>query len=222
MDRAVSALRASIVDDVHVGNRFADLLDTLTNRIRSRFVRMAANGSTGISRAPSRSPPHTGTGTGQHTPLMPPPQQTHAQQAGHLGTQWGGGVTGYGHHGLQGPSSPSIGINSGRATPNHPLWGISTETYDPGSNNISIMPPPGFGPNGYDFSGPGVGGAQFGAATPNIGGDNTADGYMSDWLALPLDPLLNNYGAEITQTTFGPDVGGYDLLDVLLSMEGSA
>lgn len=222
MDRAVSALRTSIVDDVHVGNRFADLLDTLTNRIRSRFVRMAANGSTGISRAPSHSPPHAGAGTGQHTPLMPPPQQTHAQQAGHLGTQWSGGVTGYGHHGLPGPGSPSIGISSGRATPNHPLWGISTETYDPVSNNISIMPPPGFGPNGYDFSGAGAGGAQFGAATPNLGGDNTADGYAPDWLALPLDPLLNNYGAEITQTTFGPDVGGYDLLDVLLSMEGSA
>lgn len=218
MDRAVNALRTSIVDDVHVGNRFADLLDTLTNRIRSRFVRMAANGSNGISRAPSHSPPRTD----HNTPMMPPPHQAHPPSGGHMNAQWPS-VASYGHQGLHNTSSPSLGVNAGgRATPNHPLYGISTETYDPGTNNISIMPPPDFGPNGYDFTGATGTGAQFGAATPGLGGDGTADGYMPDWLALPLDPLLNNYGADVTQTTFGPDVGGYDLLDVLLSMEGSA
>ena len=47
MDRAVEALRACIVDDVHVGNRFADMCETLTRRIRSRFVRISTNGGNG-------------------------------------------------------------------------------------------------------------------------------------------------------------------------------
>ncbi|RKF82563.1 putative zinc finger transcriptional activator of the zn2cys6 [Golovinomyces cichoracearum] len=38
MDRAVDALRNCIVDDVHLGNQFADLLETLTSRLRNRFV----------------------------------------------------------------------------------------------------------------------------------------------------------------------------------------
>lgn len=38
MDRAVDALRNCIVDDVHLGIRFADLLETLTSRLRSRFI----------------------------------------------------------------------------------------------------------------------------------------------------------------------------------------
>jgi hypothetical protein len=41
-----------------------------------------------------------------------------------------------------------------------------------------------------------------------------------DWLALPLDPLLDQWGAEINQTAMGPDVGGMDMLDILLNMGG--
>ncbi len=204
MDRAVEALRTSIVDDVHVGNRFADLLDTLTNRIRSRFVRMAPSGL-GVSRAGSRSPVMA---TGVQTPMMPPPGAAHG-----LPSQWNYGV----------PSSPGGQATGGRATP-HPLWGISTEAYDPQNNNISIMPPPSFNfaSNTWDLNfgtnGNGVGGGQFG----NGGMGDETGGYMPDWLALPLDPLLNSYGADVTQTTYGPDVGGYDLLDVLLNgMDGN-
>jgi hypothetical protein len=38
MDAAVNALRNCVVDDVHLGIRFADLLETLTLRLRSRFI----------------------------------------------------------------------------------------------------------------------------------------------------------------------------------------
>ena len=38
MDQAVDALRNCVVDDVHLGIRFADLLETLTSRLRSRFI----------------------------------------------------------------------------------------------------------------------------------------------------------------------------------------
>lgn len=38
MDRTVDALRNCVVDDVHLGIRFADLLETLTSRLRNRFI----------------------------------------------------------------------------------------------------------------------------------------------------------------------------------------
>ncbi|KAL3423194.1 Transcriptional activator ARO80 [Phlyctema vagabunda] len=38
MDSAVDALRNCVVDDVHLGIRFADLLENLTSRLRSRFI----------------------------------------------------------------------------------------------------------------------------------------------------------------------------------------
>ncbi|KAF2705945.1 hypothetical protein K504DRAFT_471382 [Pleomassaria siparia CBS 279.74] len=211
LDRGVEALRTSIVDDVHVGNRFADLVETLTHRIRARFVRLSANGSTGISRAGSRSP----TRAGAQTPMMPPPQPQHQQ--GHLAPSYGGSMSGY-QNPTSVPSSPSLGIPaSGRATPNHPLWGISNETYDPNSNSISIMPPPGFGPNGYNNGWQSQ--SQYNMGMGREGSQN--GGFdQQDWLALPLDPLLDQWGADINQTAMGPDVGGMDMLDILLNMGG--
>lgn len=41
MDRAVDALRNCVVDDVHLGIRYAELLETLTTRLRSRFIHSA-------------------------------------------------------------------------------------------------------------------------------------------------------------------------------------
>lgn len=38
MDSTVEALRNCVVDDVHLGIRFADLLESLTSRLRNRFI----------------------------------------------------------------------------------------------------------------------------------------------------------------------------------------
>ncbi|KAF2468757.1 uncharacterized protein BDR25DRAFT_230590 [Lindgomyces ingoldianus] len=229
LDRGVEALRQSIVDDVHVGNRFADLVETLTHRIRARFVRMAASGSAGISRAPSHSPPRTG---GQ-TPMMPPPPQTH-QHPPHLAPPFSASNNAHQHqhqhryHSTTGSGSPPLHLDStgrstpnpGRSTPNPSLWGIATETYDPNSNSISIMPPPHFGPHQYNFMEQLQHHSQSHSQNhSNIGGGGV-DAYNQDWLALPLDPLLNQWGADITQTAMGPDVGGMDMLDILLNMGG--
>lgn len=40
---------------------------------------------------------------------------------------------------------------------------------------------------------------------------------MQDWLALPLDPLLNISGADVNQTMYGPELGGQDMLELLLA-----
>jgi hypothetical protein len=223
---AVDALRTSIVDDVHVGNRFADLVETLTHRIRSRFVRLAANGSgsAGMSRAGSRSP--------VSAPLMPPPAPLNPLASSYMGSN-SNVFPGHGT-GTSVPGSPSLGLSaSGRATPiSQSLWGISAEPYDPNSNSISIMPPPGF--NTVPHQTPGSHNNTGNANNQN--GGSAANGTWSqwansgaswgganndqDWLALPLDPLLDQWGAEINQTAMGPDVGGMDMLDILLNMGG--
>ncbi len=42
-------------------------------------------------------------------------------------------------------------------------------------------------------------------------------GSGSDWMTLPLDTLFSlENGAEISASGFGPDVNGFDMLDVLL------
>ncbi|KAI1880258.1 hypothetical protein JX265_001879 [Neoarthrinium moseri] len=43
MDRTVEALRNCVVDDVHLGTRFGDLLESLTNRLRVRFKTAPTN-----------------------------------------------------------------------------------------------------------------------------------------------------------------------------------
>ncbi|KAH0558434.1 hypothetical protein GP486_004913 [Trichoglossum hirsutum] len=212
MDRAISALRNCIVDDVHLGNRFADLLDTLTQRIRARFVRMAGNHS-GTSRRDSHSP---APNTGRH---QTPQRYQQAHGLPQSGYQWSGGA--YDMSGLNGNAAAN-GADD-HPTPN-PLVGISTESIDAADPNVSIMPPPSFvfTPS-YENGNTGGGGGslennQNQSYTPNFGLDDS--GYIPDWLALPLDNLLNtSYG--VSQTEVGPDVGGYDLLEILLSeMEG--
>ncbi|KAJ4333709.1 zinc finger transcriptional activator, partial [Ascochyta clinopodiicola] len=245
---AVDALRTSIVDDVHVGNRFADLVETLTHRIRSRFVRLAATNPTSLSRAESRSP--------IQAPLMPPPAPLNHLATSYMGSTSGAFATN--SAGTSIPGSPSlVGLSaSGRATPlshslshshSQSLWGISAEPYDPNSNSISIMPPPGFhsfphpnsnqnGNGNGNPNTPGGSSVDHGNANGNNSGEGNANGSWSqwansgaswggagndqDWLALPLDPLLDQWGAEINQTAMGPDVGGMDMLDILLNMGG--
>ena len=239
MDRAVEAIRTCIVDDVHVGVRFADLLATLSNRIRSSFVRMSAGGGAGTgmstSRAQSRSPGLAPLTAGM-APMGPPPAPNSGSTSNTFlqapqPTSWNNNNAsnnnGAGTFPYFSPNSPSL--LAGRMTPSHPLYGISTEPYDPGTGNLSIMPPPSFSINangsgnlfGENTSATGVGGVNM-VSTPSGGtgladdGSGGAGGHVPDWLALPLDPLLNSYGADVTQTTYGPDVGGFDLLDVLL------
>lgn len=55
MDRTVDALRNCVVDDVHLGIRFADMLETLTSRLRNRFI-YAPPPPPPLSTADGRSP----------------------------------------------------------------------------------------------------------------------------------------------------------------------
>lgn len=53
--RSIAAMREAAVDDVHLALRFADLLETLTKRIKTRVVRMPAEQDIILGTAPSTS-----------------------------------------------------------------------------------------------------------------------------------------------------------------------
>ncbi|EJP67170.1 hypothetical protein MY5147_006473 [Beauveria neobassiana] len=52
MDSTVEALRNCVVDDVHLGLRFADLLETLTSRLRNRFIQAPTGPLSGREQSP--------------------------------------------------------------------------------------------------------------------------------------------------------------------------
>jgi len=193
MDGAMEALRNNIVDDVHVGNRFADMVDTLTRRARPRFVRMNAPGNSGTSRAET---PHV-----RDTPMIPVNHFTVCPTPNPPS-----------FNGVQQDNSTMIGTSaSGRATPNPALWGISDKIYDPNLNDgMTVMPPPTYFTNGFD---------QYSHDATNFTtmGDGSNDGtYMvlDHWLAVPYDGLITANG-EVSVTPNGPSIGGNDILDLL-------
>lgn len=189
LDTAMQKLRDNIVDDVHVGNRFADMCITLTKAARYRLIRVNREGVNGASRSETPGPNSRGVSGG---PSMPLP---------------GNGASGLSM--MNGSVAPS-NINSGQETPSHPaLWGISNHVYAPTVNDVSsFMPPPEtYYANGYPTNVDGTvdgfndplqdwltlpyadlvaanGEVGIGPNGPSIGGDDI------------LDKLLFNFGAN--------------------------
>ena len=102
---------------------------------------------------------------------------------------------------------PSFSIDSFGTASNGIYDGNNPASASGGGAGMNFIGMPG-GTGVPDDSTGGVNGATAGGGSGGGGGP--------DWLALPLDPLLNSYGADVTQTLYGPDVGGCDLLDLLL------
>lgn len=121
-DRLILVFRENIVDDVHVGNRFADMCETLVRRIRSRLVRMSRSGNSGP--ATNGLPSRTSTPPAMFTPsaiadigMGPPPRTTPYPSL---------------HSRRNSASQLGPGFNG--------MPAINAETYNPLSH--SIMPPP--------------------------------------------------------------------------------
>jgi len=197
MDGTVEALRTSIVDDVHVASRFADLLDTLTKRIRSRFVRMARNGANSSNRDMSDSPVHQMYASGsslQQSNLRNTPASWQQNQSRNMAMQQD--------------------VSQNDLPSSHPLSGISQQAYDYNDSNVpyTLMPPPTNPPS------PGLGHATMANGGYGSYGQTGDGGYDdgTDWLALPLDPIIASVGGNVRQTGYGPEVNGYDMLELLL------
>ncbi|KAF2104934.1 hypothetical protein NA57DRAFT_27337, partial [Rhizodiscina lignyota] len=203
LEKAVNCMRTSVVDDIHVIKSFCDLCDTLQKRTKAQLVRMHANGN-GRSRGHSKSP---SVPTTQATAAAGAPSSEWTTTNGTFPRQQNY-YTAPSNGFSQAQYSNNISATSNRMVhdqrgANPALYGISTETYDPDTNNMTVMPPPTFGDGSTNYE----------LANDGFGFDNDSNPY---WLALPLDSLVEHRGTDVTQTTYGPDIGGVDLLDVLL------
>ncbi|KAM0722229.1 hypothetical protein Q7P37_001670 [Cladosporium fusiforme] len=221
MDKTVDALRTCIVDDVHVASRFADLLDTLTQNLKPRLVRFTADGRTVLAR--SRRESQLGT------PVFPYSQNGQDGQAYTVHQQQAG--TGAGASGL----SQTWNSYGSDGQQHHAGFSISNDNYDnllsPNDNNaFSVMPPPSFGLQSPSQNPDASNHMHSGSISSATGQDANGNSYnggsgqfpgfgddMQDWLALPLDPLLNISGADVNQTMYGPELGGQDMLELLLA-----
>ena len=243
MDRTINALRKCVVDDVHLSIRIADLLDTLTSSIRTKFVRLAANNNNNPSNnynGPSRGRTPMPTTSADHSPRPNAQDQS---------------STPYMNPGNTNGSSNPYAYNSGFAgrPAADALAGIATESIDPTDTTVIFMPPPDFSSSNayYDTSttnnNTNINNEANTTPFPDDGGTGSG-GYMPDWLALPLDPLLNvndNVNVNSSGTApgsgaggfaqggggggagggggggggafFGPDVANFDMLDILLN-----
>ncbi|KAI5795353.1 hypothetical protein DFH27DRAFT_515936 [Peziza echinospora] len=154
MDQTVDALRKESADDVHLGLRFGELLETLTTRVRMN------------------------------------------NNMGHNGDN-------------------NHNTNNNNTNTNHSAMDESTTSLPPSSaSSAALMPPPGqyFSTNSYF--------PQMQGGMDDGNGFFPSAGY-EDWLALPIDPIMGWSGdGSVTQTQMGPDVGGYDLLELLLGEGG--
>jgi hypothetical protein len=198
MDRTVQVMRNHVVDDVHLSNRFSNFLEVITNRLRPMIVRMSrttgassANVASRVSSRPASPGSNLQNRTTEHMPAFP--------------------TDGFSDQPAQAQQGRDANANA------QALYGISTQTYDigDGNNAFSIMPPPTEVFNQHNLSASDAHNPQefydaYGD-TSFVGAD---DGY--DWLALPLDPILQAGGQDVTANCFGPGIGEFDMLEVLL------
>lgn len=189
LDSITDQLTRSVVDDVHLSARTAELVKMLSSHLRAKFIRLQApnSGSTGSSRENSRHPtPH-----GQQDP---PSLQRHS--ISHQGQQQvptalnSHFVFGHGH----GDDLPQL---------HDPLAGIQPQSMSDLSN-VTYMPPLNY--NAYMESHDGVdqNPADFGSG-------------IGDWFALPLDNFFSTDPAPVHQGFggIGPTVGSKDMLEFI-------
>ncbi|MBE3110372.1 MAG: hypothetical protein IMZ46_07635, partial [Acidobacteria bacterium] len=199
MDATVEALRGCVVDDVHLGIRFADLLESLTSRLRNRFIQAPTMGreSPGVMDGGANS--------------VPEGQGWNARPRDGLGEfrQGGGQGQGLGVTGADQASPAGIGIS---ATP----FDLSTGTYPYPSGPASALNPgtPAGLDNLVDSSGAGANGH---------GGVMGEDWHNDDamWY-LPAGPAFfqNMENSEVAMTAEGVNVGGMDLLEYMVMEPG--
>ncbi|KAH8672519.1 hypothetical protein BGZ60DRAFT_469039 [Tricladium varicosporioides] len=99
MDKAVDALRNCVVDDVHLGIRFADLLETLTSRLRGRFIS-----------APRGPPPASGDASRNRSPVMHQENDAKRMKVNHTEQirEWNAGTPNFANM----PNGPDLSVSA--------------------------------------------------------------------------------------------------------------
>jgi len=204
MDRAVSALRNCVVDDVHLGIRFADLLETLTSRLRSRFI----SAPTG---------PHPGESSSRHrSPVLhkEPDLKRIKTDQGEQIREWNAATPNFGM-GSNGPGKRLCSFFACIFLPrkneaNFPTVDLNVSATPFDLNQGAFFPAPGTpyntGPSsnyGNDI------GDVFGSASDWNSGNEM-------WYLPPGAAFFQNVNEQgVTQTAEGVNVGGMDLLDFM-------
>lgn len=179
LDETVKALRSSVVDDVHLCLRIADLLEGLTSSIRHKFVRLARHAGTSQ---------RVNAFSNNHRPqyLSRCTKKTQGAASNDLT-----------------PSTVSFSYQYAR--PNNIEDTQVGSSTDPPDNNISIMPPR---DTTYDFSTFTPPATNYNINAPNSAGNpfdyqqqqqqqfypGTSSISDEDWLTLDLNPLLVDTG----------------------------
>lgn len=213
INKTVEALRSASVDDVHLGLRFADLLETLTKRINLRFVQVGRGSRAGTPVPSSSTPGASGLWNRSMAGIDATVPRTPDADAGGYGL----GVKTDPIIGMPPPPTPTLQRGL--------LAAVGSSGYENNYTHSPGLP----GSVSHGLGGIGVGtesNMREGPGTPYAGGEVPADdpnfffaGY-EDWLALPIDPIVGAGFGGVTSGQMGPDVGGIDLLELLLAGGG--
>lgn len=217
LDKTVECLRTSVVDDVHLSITIADLLQSLTSSIRTRFLRFAAADRGPDSESHDRTPMQNSR---QQTPHHQRPEQAQDYSIPQSRGQGPNYSQTYGY-GMD-SNHPAVSYHD-------PLAGIPAQQINLNSSNlnISFMPPPSSVYNNYydpnnnnNHTALNTESDMTPQPVDDIGSGSGGGGIqgMSDWFALPLDPFFNSTAAAVDQGFggIGPVVGDYDMLEVML------
>ncbi|KAJ5186779.1 hypothetical protein N7449_009773 [Penicillium cf. viridicatum] len=217
-DRTVEALRNYVVDDVHLSNTVARLLELLTSSIRTRFLRFA---------------PHDRGADGEgHDRTSVPDSRTHSPSREHSTTRRDGPSTPWsanqGHDttsaGLGYADTPAAGHPMGSG--HDPLANIPAQPINSSNLNVSFMPPPPSVYHNYYDSNSTFPANDMDRPSPNVASSQTmgdshhpTSGALPDWFALPLDQFFNSSTGVVDQGLggTGPMLGEFDMLEVLLN-----
>ncbi|TRX88005.1 hypothetical protein FHL15_011107 [Xylaria flabelliformis] len=209
LDRTVHALRTCVVDDVHLGTRFGDLLESLTTRLRDRF-----------KFAPSSSSVEGGKGGG----------------LGMLHSNGAGGDLNNAHGALLGLENGGGGFASvgkyrdGISVPERtstPSGNISATPFDMSSSNFPFPAGPAAMFGGALNNNNNQQGSTSGVLDSGLGGGagdhnnifEPGTDWATDemWYLPPGAGLFQNVGenSNVTMTDQGVNVGGVDLLEFM-------
>ncbi|KAG6210926.1 hypothetical protein E4U50_002489 [Claviceps purpurea] len=197
MDACVEALRNCVVDDVHLGIRFADLLETLTSRLRNRFIQAPTLQQ---SAGKGQSPLHEGVVPGGCG------AETNSDTV-----DWVGRHAQRLRDGLSGQYRPTSLEAEGSNTNN-----ISATPFDLSAGNFHYLGAPSIGPSTPSAHVDHHGAAAVPGTDMNLLEDWTSPG--NEMWYLPTGPaFFQNMGGDnsVAMTAEGVNVGGLDLLEYM-------
>ncbi|KAB5570257.1 hypothetical protein GE09DRAFT_957636 [Coniochaeta sp. 2T2.1] len=198
MDNTVNALRNCIVDDVHLGIRFADLLESLTSRLRNRFIHAPQPAS---SIQDGRSPaPHAVEGSAGLGINGNGSSHVNGQEG-----QWPRLSILANIYRLERSSTPRVDIS---ATP----FDLTSGTFPYPAGSASMFGPSTPAPAGDNNSTNGISGQQ----DNNIFDPDWANPGNEMWYLPPGAAFFQNIdNNSVAMTAEGVHVGGMDLLDYM-------